>query len=220
MWRKVAVNEPVSSKLQLAGVCISLRQYEHAPQPTAAASVISASRRTEVGPQPAGIGTGTSSQQPDELSSANLAQHTDSPKVGHLPASMHQTSAEYVPHTLLRQWGAEVSVTILPVGWTKGSTEPAAVPNTVIAPGQPWNLQTRGFSRLNSIWESHESSGDDGTPTGSGVKSLFQSNANGQQTAGREPGSPGLLFSRQNNPLCKAQLYLALHCHVVGIASS
>lgn len=208
MWRKVAVNEPVSSKLQLAGVCISLRHYGHAPQPTAAMSDLPANKRTEAGVQPpAGNGTGNSLQQPNEPSAPNITQQ-NLPKVSSTSASLHQTSSEYVTHTLLRQWGAEVSVAILPVGWTKQHEEPHAVPNRVIAPGQPWNLQTRGSARLNSIWESHESSGDDGTPTGSGVKSLFQSNANGHQTSEQQPGSPGLLFSRQNNPLCKPQLCL------------
>ena len=209
MWRKVAVNEPVSSKLQLAGVCISLRQYAHAPLPAASLSDTAGSSSTEAEVQPAGTVTGTSLQQPDERSQEIFVRPTVTqtnllPNISLTPASTHQPSAAFVTHTLLRQWGAEASITILPVGWTKDSEQSAGVPSRVIAPGQPWNLQTRGLARLNSIWESQEGSGDDGTPTSSSVKSLFHSNANGHPTAGHEQGSPGLLFTnRQNNPLCK-----------------
>lgn len=208
LWRKVAVNEPVSSKLQLAGVCISLRQCMSDSEPTPATSHAPGTRNTEAQKQHAGMISGAGLHHPDERSHANhvspIAQANLLPGISLMPAAAHRPSAAFVTHTLLRQWGVEASVTILPVGWTKEGEESAAVPSRVIAPGQPWNLQTRGLARLNSIWESHEGDGDDATPKSPSVKSLFHSNANGHQIAGHENGSPGLLFTnRQNNPLCK-----------------
>ena len=220
MWHKVAVNEPVSSKLQVAGVCISLRQYSYAPQPPPATSDVLGSSSTETGMQPVGTATGTGLQQADKPFLANhaqpLAQETQLPAISLLLAPTNQSaappqqpSAAFVTHTLLRQWGVEASVTILPVGWTKEGKESAAVPSRVVAPGQPWNLQTRGLARLNTLWESHEGNGDVATPNSPRVKSLFHSNANGHQTSGHESGSPGLLFTnRQNNPLCTLSLTL------------
>ena len=218
MWHKVAVHDPVSSKLQLAGVCIYLRQYPHAPQPPPATSDVLGSSSREAGVQPAGTATGTALQQADKPLVANHAQPlaeatplptiTLSPATTQQPAPPQQPSAAFVTHTLLRQWGVEASVTILPVGWTKeGEEESAAVPSRVIAPGQPWNLQTRGLARLNTLWESHEGNGGDANPNSPSVKSLFYSNVNGHQTSGQENGSPGLLFTnRQNNPLCTLSL--------------
>ena len=207
MWHKVAVNEPVSSKLQLAGVCISLRQYPHAPQPPPATSNAQASRSTEPEVHPGGIVAGTDLQQAGKGFVPNhaqpFAQETLSPGINSLPAPSQQPSAAFVTHTLLRQWGVEALVTIVPVGWTKEGEESAAVPSRVIAPGQPWKLQTRGLAKLNSIWESHEGDADDVTPNSPSVKPLFHSRADGHQTFGHENGSPGLLFTnRQTNPLC------------------
>ena len=211
MWHKVAVNEPVSSKLQLAGVCVSLRQYSQAPQPPPPTSDVLGSSSTETRVQPGGTDIGTGLQQANKRLVPNhaqpLAQETLLPAPTHQPTPTQQPSAAFVTHTLLRQWGVEALVTILPVGWTKEGEESAAVPNRVIAPGQPWNLQTRGPARLNSIWESNEGDSDAATPNSPSVKSLFHSNANGHQTSGHKNGSPGLLFTnRQNNPLCTLSL--------------
>lgn len=220
MWHKVAVSEPVSSKLQLAGVCVSLRQYPHALQAPPATSDVLESRSTDAAVQPAGIVTGTSTvpQQANNPFVPSLVQEVAHdtlspgnsllPALTQQPAPRQQPSAAFVTHTLLRQWGVEASVTILPVGWTKEGEESAAVPSRVIAPGQPWNLQTRGLAKLHSIWESHEGDSADATPNSPSVKSLFHSNANGHhQTSGHENGSPGPLFTnRQNNPLCKLSL--------------
>lgn len=209
LWRKVAVKEPVSSKLQLAGVCISLRQCMSASEPTPATSHVPGTRNAEADVQPAVMVSGTDLRHLDERSHTNhvspIAHAHLLPGTRLMPAAAPQPSAAFVTHTLLRQWGVEASVTILPVGWIKeGEEESAAMPSRVIAPGQPYNLQTRGLARLNRIWESHEGDGDDATPKSPSVKSLFHSNANGHQIAGHENGSPGLLFTnRQNNPLCK-----------------
>ena len=206
MWSKVALNEPIGSKLQLSGVCISLREYIPRSDHTSATTGMPANS-TEAGSQP--INTKRASQAASQPQVD--FKHSDSAHKGIPPIATHRASAQQpaVTHTLLRQWGAEVSVTILPVGWTKETRDSALAPNTVVAPGQPWNLQTRGTARLNSIFESHEGSGDDGTPTSSSVKSLFHSNANGHQAADHEASSPGLLFTnRQSNPLCTFDLLL------------
>ena len=179
-----------------------------ASEPSPATSHAPGIRSTEAEVPPAGMFSGTELQHPNERSHANqvspIAQANPLSGTISMPAAAHQPSAAFVTHTLLRQWGVEALVTILPVGWTKEGEESAALPSRVIAPGQPWNLQTTGLARLNSIWESHEGDGDDATPKSPSVKSLFHSNANGYQIAGDENGSPGLLFTnRRNNPLCK-----------------
>lgn len=213
MWSKVALNEPVSSKLQLAGVCISLREYSPLSGQTSATTGMPASSAA-AGMQP--VNTDKTSQ-PTSQSQVSF-EHSETAQKGLPPVATRQASAQQpvVTHTLLRQWGAEVSVIILPVGWTKQTEDSASATNSVLAPGQPWNLQTRGAARLNSIFESHEGSGDDGTPTSSSGKSLFHSNPNGHQAADREAGSPGLLFtSRQINPLCTSDMLLFVPsiCH-------
>ena len=166
--------------------------------------------------QPVGMATGTGlhatkmrdshANYVSPIAQANLLPGTIS-----MPAAAHQPSAAFVTHTLLRQWGAEATVTILPVGWTKEGEESAALPSRVIAPGQPWNLQTRGLARLNSIWESHEGDGDDATPKSPSVKSLFHSNANGHQIAGHEDGSPGLPSSTARTTPCVSSLLPSFH---------
>ena len=202
MWCKVAVTVPVSSKLQLAGVCIYLRDYGHVPQQSSASFGVPASRGIESTSQP--VHVSLNNQPAGQLDSKLQESAQASTATFETPQAQAQQSV--VTHTLVRQWGAEAAVTILPVGWTKGAEDSASASHSVVAPGQPWNLQTRGYAKLNSIWESHEGSGDDATPTTSSVRSLFENNPTAHQPAqpGHEPGSPGLLFTnRQHNPLCK-----------------
>ena len=265
IWRKIAVREPVSSKLQVAGVCVSLRDYghvlpdlqedltaEHISNRNAAqdvrnnmkASDLQPSRsRQQQGQPPMGPGASELPQKRQPAISivpavvpginpimAHVITPTTAPGFDR-PSSPHTTTAEQSPvtHTLLRQWGAEVFVTILPVGWTKTKDDEMSGPGPqqVVAPGQPYHLQTRGLAKLNSIWEGPEGSqgsGDEGTPTHSGFKSLFAGHPSVQRSAvvqknvmsgkrepvrheSGSPESPGPGFPhRQSNPLCRRLL--------------
>lgn len=127
-------------------------------------------------------------------------------------------AAVTVTHTLLRQWGAEVLVTIHPVGWTRPKDTAGSQSGHYhgTASRQSQHLQPQALSRLNSIWESLEGSGDEGSPklampsTDSSVKSLFDGHPSRQRAAhtaqdspGSDPASPGAQFPRrQTNPLC------------------
>lgn len=219
MWGRIVVRMPVSSRLQLAGVNVSLREYQkphtrHRQEAQAPSSNLG----TPAASSPHVVSHPVVSLQPH-------ASHTQQPETQHQshghsrpqpenkPYRVPQTADEPVgqpervasTYTLLRQWGAEVMVTIQPPGWAKETTHDDG-PH-VSAPGQPYQLRTKTLKRLNSIWESQEGSGDEGTPTSSsGVRSLFSSQPNGHPGhAQAQPGSPGLLFTnRQNNPLCES----------------
>lgn len=227
IWRKIAVHMPVSSRLLLAGVCVSLREYQ---QPTAQGSTSSPesahAQHAAAAAGPAGT-SGVLFQPPPVLTTERPTASTSKPvqqQTASTGSHQRQEAAEFssarpaptlpgivATHTLLRQWGAEVTVTILPPGWeTRASPDAQHTADVQLsAPGQPVHLHTRALNRLNSIWESQEGSGDDGTPTSSsGVRSLFNGQSNGHPGHGQaEPGSPGLLFTnRQTNPLCELSI--------------
>ncbi len=229
MWRKVAVTEPVSTNLQLAGLCINLWDYSLVPSGKPTHSDTSADSNSKDSSQ-------TNESQPqratDYLQAGRIRQQqhqsiTDTDALGSNQADpngtartshKNQVAAVTATHTLLRQWGAEVLVTIHPVGWTrpKETAGSQSGHHHGKASGQPQHLQTQAFSRLNSIWESQEGSGDEGSPklavpsTDSSVKSLFDGHPSRQRAAhteqdspGSDPASPGAQFPRrQSNPLC------------------
>lgn len=229
MWRKVAVTEPVSTNLQLAGLCINLWDFGPVPSGKPAHSDTSADSSSKDNSQ-----ANDSQQQraTDYLQAGRIRQQqhqsiTDTDALGSYQADPDVTSrtshrkqlaAVTVTHTLLRQWGAEVLVTIHPVGWTrpKDIAGSQSGHHHGKASGQPEHLQTQAFSRLNSIWESQEGSADEGSPklavpsTDSSVKSLFDGHPSRQRAArteqdspGSDPASPGAHFPhRQTNPLC------------------
>ena len=254
MWRKVAVHEPVSTSLQIAGVNVLLKDYGHSPtelpehldkvEPSSSSSTTNATSSGFEGGAPSQAGfaqqpgfvpqqpgllpqqTGFVPQQHDHFRLGFVASglKTDQPPALDRPSPVKtmQTSAQppTVTHTLLRQWGAEVSVRVLPVGWSQPKQSEAeqqgSASQEVSAPGQPFHLLShgRGFARLNSIWESPEASeADDSSPTHSSVKSLFHGHPSIQKSAvvqkakaaaEQQPGSPGAAFThRQSNPLCK-----------------
>lgn len=220
MWRRVVVRMPVSSKLQLAGVTISLREYEKpytertsaaetqtSDQEMPAPKLSHALKQSSVSFQPHPIHTHQPQHQHQTHGHSN-PQPDRKPLVTPVTRVKPVVKSDRVTatHTLLRQWGAEVMVIIQPPGWIKASAADPRPDPHVHAPGQPYQLQTKALNRLNSIWESQGSSSDDGTPTSSsGVRSLFPSQPNGHPGhAQAKPGSPGLLFTnRQTNPLCK-----------------
>ncbi len=220
MWRKIAVREPVSTMLVLNGVCVSLRDYGNVPTDLPASSHAGVYSSNTDTAQSAGLHQTAT----DQVQEGNGWQQHCQPKNGVDAASIEQTgppamsrpspvrtqqAAATMTHTLLRQWGAEVYVTIHPAGWTKDKESPESKPGPqpVNIPGQPFQLQTPGFARLNSIWESQEGSGDESTPATSGVKSLFDGHPSVRRSPETEPESPEQRFTnRQSNPLCKAQL--------------
>ena len=229
MWRKVAVHEPVSSSLQIAGVNVLLKEYGHIPAelPDKLDRVEPSSSSTSTVATSSGFDNGapsaSSSQQqqgPFKLGFAAAGLKPDPPPALGRPSPVRitQTAAQppTVIHILLRQWGAEVSVSILPVGWSKPKQpeQLQPTPEQVSAPGQPSHPHTNphGFARLNSIWESPEASeAGDSSPTQSSVKSLFQGHPSIQKSAAvqkgqageQHPESPGAAFThRQSNPLC------------------
>ena len=236
MWRKVAVTEPVSTNLQLAGLCINLWDFGPVPSGKPAHSDTSADSSSKDSSH-----TNDSQQQraTDYLQAGRIRQQqrqsiTDTDALVSNQADPNMTAqtshrkhmaAVTVTHTLLRQWGAEVLVTIHPVGWTRPK-DPAGSQSGHHhgrASGQPQHLQTQAFSRLNSIWESQEGSGDEGSPklavpsTDSSVKSLFDGHPSRQRAAhteqdspGSDQASPGAQFPRrQTNPLCMYLLAIA-----------
>lgn len=217
MWGRVVVRMPVSSKLQLAGVNVSLQEYAKVhtdnrsnseTQTTDVEEPVSpnASRQGGVSFNPHSIHTHQDQHQTPGHSSAQ--SQSRAPVISNITVKpVAQPERVAATYTLLRQWGAEVLVTIQPPGWTKtASTGDQGAEPHVHAPGQPFQLHTKAFNRLNSIWESQEGSADEESPkSGSGVRSLFSNLANGHPGhAQAKPGSPGLLFTnRQTNPLCK-----------------
>ncbi len=229
MWRKVAVTEPVSTNLQLAGLCINLWDFGLEPSDKPAPSVTSADSSSKDNSQ---VNDSQQQRATDYLQAGRIRQQrhqsvTDTDALGSKQADPDVTSRTShrkqvatvtATHTLLRQWGAEVLVTIHPVGWTrpKDTAGSQSGHHHGKASGQPPHLQTQAFSRLNSIWESQEGSGDEGSPkmavpsTDSSVKSLFDGHPSRQRAAhteqdspGSDPASPGAHFPRrQTNPLC------------------
>ena len=221
MWRRIVVRMPVSSKVQLAGVNVSLQEYARAHRNRQITSGTSdarlpvspnAARQAGVSFQPDSIHTHQGQHQTHGHSNPQAQSKTPVTETATVKP-VEQPERIVATYTLLRQWGAEVMVTIQPPGWTKAaSTDHQGAEPHVHAPGQPFQLRTKALNRLHSIWESQEGSADEESPgSASGVQSLFSSQTNGHPGhAQATPGSPGLLFTiRQTNPLCKHMLALS-----------
>ena len=228
MWRKVAVTEPVSTTVQLAGVCITLQDYGNADKAGSTDNTAGSAITDD------GLGTDRHLKASDYLQAGRLrqqqhkastgqhalrSQQADLPQAGRHVHVRTGPAAAKVTYTLVQQWGVEVYATILPVGWTKPKDSDRSQPRRqyTTAQGQPHHLESRAFSRLNSIWESHEGSEDEESPklavpsTESTVQSLFAGHPSVQRSFSSKPDSPGSgpaspashFPNRQRNPLCK-----------------
>lgn len=190
VWDKVNLQHPVGTSLQVRGVTFLLQtqnRESHAASDTveAAAAVAAASVPS--------MGLPPELQQPARASRGRRRLE---------PAQQH---------VVLRQWGLEVEVRLLPPGWPEDQSQPGLAPAGSPAGSVGLRTPQRSFVGLDSIRERQEGGDPEDTPPssvwgrhgrGSMPNGLHASHSGGD-LRGATPATPPFP-SKQSNPLCES----------------
>ena len=189
VWEKVNLQRPVGTSLQVRGVtCLLQTQHgeSHAASDTVEAAAAAAAASVP------------SMALPPELQQLARASHG------------RQRLAPAQQHVVLRQWGLEVDVRLLPPGWPEEQSQPG-LPAGSPAASVGLHTPQRSFVGLDSIRERQEGGDPEDTPPssvrgrhgrGSIPNGLHASHSSGD-LRGATPGTPPF-SSKQSNPLCES----------------
>ena len=181
VWDKVNLQRPVGTSLQVRGVTFLLQTQNR--ESHAASDTVEAAAAVAA----------ASVQQPARASRGRRRLE---------PAQQH---------VVLRQWGLEVEVRLLPPGWPEDQSLPGLAPAGSPAASVGLRTPQRSFVGLDSIRERQEGGDPEDTPPssvwgrhgrGSMPNGLHASHSGGD-LRGATPATPPFP-SKQSNPLCES----------------
>ena len=190
VWDKVNLQRPVGTSLQVRGVTCLL-QTQHGESHAASDTVEAAAA----------------------VAAASVPSMALPPELQQLARGSHgrRRLAPAQQHVVLRQWGLEVDVRLLPPGWPEEQSQPGLPPAGSPAGSVGLRTPQRSFVGLDSIRERQEGGDPEDTPPssfrarhgrGSIPNGLHASHSSGD-LRGATPATPPFP-SKQSNPLCES----------------
>ena len=189
VWDKVNLQRPVGTSLQVRGVTFLL-QTQHGESHAASDTVEAAAAVAAASVPSMGL--------PPELQQLSQASHS------------RRRQAPAQQHVVLRQWGLEVDLRLLPPGWPDEQSQPGPPAGS---PAGSVGLRTpqRSFVGLDSIRERQEGGDPEDTPPSSvrsrhgrgSIPNGLHASLSNRDLRGATPATPPFP-SKQSNPLCES----------------